>query len=608
MLSFAPIEALWSDNIAQPHLFGYNPWAMTDASSRSWLRALLAALVPTFREVAALSFFVNLLALAVPIFVMQVYDRVVYKGGMTTLQVLCLGMALVLVFDFVLRQSRARILQVVALRVDVLVGRRLFDQVTRLPLMALEAQPAAHWQALFRDIDTVRGTLSGATALLVCDLPFTLLFLALAFVIATPIAWVIVVMMPLFVFVAWRSGAVLTERTAAERQKMLSRDTLLAEIIAGRTTVKALALDGVLRPEWEQRHAATIDGAMRRGSAADSYATLAVSLAAATTVAVMTVGAMAVVHQRLSVGALIAANMLSGRLTGPLNRLVANWRSFAQFRQAARRLGQVFAMAVDRADGALDFGRPRGLLAVEGVIFAFADGAQPIFDGLDLTISPGGITALVGRNGSGKTTLLKLLQGLYAPQRGRVLLDGADVAQFSRSDLAAVMGYVPQESVLLSGPLRDSIAARVPDADDAAILRAATLAGAHAFIIDLPDGYRTEVGEGGHRLSAGQRQRLGIARALVGDPPVLLFDEPSASLDRQAEQELRSTLVQLAKERTIVLVSHSPVLLSAARTIVVLEQGRVALSGPAEAVLPRLFNSDRPATAAAPPNISVIKG
>ncbi|MCU0838665.1 MAG: ABC transporter transmembrane domain-containing protein, partial [Rhodospirillales bacterium] len=356
---------------------------MIKPPARPWLFALLKTLAPTFREVAVLSFFVNLLALAVPIFVMQVYDRVVYKGGLSTLQVLCAGIAIVLMFDFALRQARARILQTVALRVDVLVGRRLFDQLTALPLAALEARSAAYWQALFRDVDAVRGTVSGATALLICDLPFAILFLAFAFIIASPVAWVIVAALPVFVLIAWRSGTVLTARTDGERQSMLSREALLAEIIAARTTVKALALDGTFKPQWEHRHVDTIERAMWRGAAADAYANLAVSMAAATTVAIMAMGAVAVIDQRLSIGALIAANMLSGRLIAPLNQLVANWRAYAQFRAAARRLGEVFAIPGERAEEAPDFGRPAGFLTLEGVSFTYAGSTRPLFDGLN---------------------------------------------------------------------------------------------------------------------------------------------------------------------------------------------------------------------------------
>jgi ATP-binding cassette subfamily C protein LapB len=225
---------------------------MDGESSRSWIWTFLKPVWPTFREVLAVSLFVNVLAIAVPVFVLQVYDRVVFHAGMSTLQGLAIGMAVVLVFDFILRQARSRILQTVALRVDVGVGRMLFDKIMSLPLAVLERRPAAYWQALFRDVDTVRNTLSGATALLITDLPFALLFLAVAFVIATPVAWVLLIFGLLFMVVAWRSGAVMTAASATERESGLARDGLIAEIIAGRTTIKALALDRAVRPLWEE--------------------------------------------------------------------------------------------------------------------------------------------------------------------------------------------------------------------------------------------------------------------------------------------------------------------------------------------------------------------
>ncbi len=199
----------------------------------------------------------------------------------------------------------------------------------------------------------------------------------------------------------------------------------------------------------------------------------------------------------------------------------------------------------------------------------------------------------MGRNGSGKTTLLKVLQGLYKPSTGRVLLDGADIAQFTRGELADWIGYVPQESVLFEGSVRDNITHRRPDSDDEEIIRAATAAGVHHFIIDLPDGYATEIGEAGRRLSGGQRQRISVARALVGDPPVLLLDEPSSNLDRQAEQELRDTITELGRQRTVIVVTHSPILLASCDNLVALDKGKIALAGPAKEILPRLFGSAR---------------
>jgi ATP-binding cassette subfamily C protein LapB len=424
---------------------------------------------------------------------------------------------------------------------------------------------------------------------LVCDLPFVLLFLVLIITIATPVAPVLLVILPLFMFVAWKSGNVMAAANQEERQSSISRDQLIAEMIQGRTTIKALALDQAMRPHWEQSHADNIEKSMIRGAKTDFYSNLGGSLTMATTLLMTTVGALAIVNQELTMGSLIAANMLSGRLLGPLNQLVNQWRTFNSFKQSADRLGQTFNTKSERTESEVELETPKGELRTENVVFSYTEGSKPILNNVTVGLPAGGIHALVGRNGSGKTTLLKILQGLYRPTSGRVLLDGADIAQFTRHELADWMGYVPQECVLFAGTVRDNIAHRHPDATDEQVIKAATHAGVHHFIIDLPDGYATDIGEAGSRLSGGQRQRIAIARALLGDPSVLMMDEPSASLDRQAEQALRDTLREISKTRSVILVTHSPILLAACDDLVALDQGRVALAGPSAEILPRLF-------------------
>jgi len=576
----------------------------TDKSAKSWLAPFLKPMTPVFREVVGMSFFVNLLALAVPVFTMQVYNRVVNSNGISTLQGLVVGMILVIIFDYVLRQSRARILQTVALRVDVQLGRRLFRKIMRMPMQKLETQPSAYWSSLFRDVDVVRNTLSGSTALLVADLPFAILFLVLIFVIAAPVAWVLLVMLPVFMIVAWRSANVMSDASGQERKSTQTRDSLIAEMIAGRTTIKALALDRSMEPVWEQKHAENIESAISRGSKTDGFSNLGASLGLLTSLLLTTVGALAIIDQNLTIGALIATNMLSGRIMGPLNQLVGTWRLYSGFSQATERLGNVFLDVAEREASEIKLEKPKGALSIENVIFSYGEDMAPVVSGISVDIAPGGVHALVGRNGSGKTTLLKIIQGLYQPQKGRVTIDGADIAQFTRSELADWLGYVPQESVLFAGTVRDNIISRMPNATDEEVLRASTEAGVHQFIIDLPDGYATEIGEAGGRLSGGQRQRIAIARALVGDPPVVLLDEPSSSLDRHAETELKNTLVDIAKTRTVIMVSHSPTLLSACDFLYALDRGKLALSGPAREILPRLFGGKTPANkdaGAAPP-------
>ncbi len=562
---------------------------MRQTRPRKWLRPVLKPLRPAFREVLAMSLFVNLLALAAPVFVLQVYDRVVFFAGLTTLQGLVIGMAIALLFDFVLRQARSRMLQRVALRIDVEVGRRLFDKLLALPLRALESKPSAYWQALFRDIEVVRNVFSGASAILLTDLPFAVLFVSFIFVIALPIAWLLIIVLPLFLLLAWRSAAVLGAASAEERSAGFARDALVAEMIAGRATAKALALGDSLRPAWEDRHAETIERALNRGGRADSYVNLGTMLTVFTTVLLTSVGALAIIDQRLSIGALIATNMLAGRIISPFQQLVSMWRNYATARQAIARLGDVFAADEDRRDSEIKLDRPQGDLRLENVSFRYAEDAAPVIEGVKLHIKPGGMHAVVGPNGSGKTTLLKLINGLYPPTTGRALLDGADIAQFTRKELARWIGYAPQEAFLFAGSIRDNIAKGRPEATDQEIIAAAAGAGLHQHVIELPDGYATEIGEAGMRLSGGLRQRIVIARALIGRPPILLLDETSANLDRQAEEALAKTLSTLARDHTIIVVSHSPVLLSACNNVLALDKGKVAMAGPADEVLLRLF-------------------
>ncbi len=568
------------------------------AAIRALFSMLLRPLLSSIPEVIVLSVFINLLALAVPIFVMQVYDRVVFHAGLSTLQGLVIGVVTVILFDWVLRQARARLLQRLALRIDVTIGRTLLDKLLALPLATLEGRPAAHWHLLFRDVDVVRNTLSGGPALMVCDVPFAIFFLLLTFVIAPPIGWVLLAALPLFALVGWRSAAVMTATGRVERESGMARDQLVAELIAARATVKALALDRAVRPLWEARQADCIARAITRGSRADGYSNAATTMTMLSTVIMTSAGAYAIVQQQMSIGALIAAGMLSGRLLAVLNQLVSNWRAYAAFVQSVQRLNDLFATPGERPASALALERPRGIITLDDVSFTYADAGRTAVDGLSLTIEPGGMTAIVGANGSGKSTLLKLMQGLYRPESGRVLLDGADVFQFSRAEMAGWIGFVPQDCVLFAGSIRDNIAHRRPAASAEEIANAARLAGVHGAIVDLPDGYATDVGEAGCRLSAGQRQRIAIARALLGDPPVLLLDEPTAALDPDAAAAVLRVLAQLAGERTVVVVTHSAQLLVQCRTIAELRCGRLAAVQPAAQAMSRLFGRSRAAAAA----------
>lgn len=565
--------------------------AVANQTSETLLQGLIRSLWPQYRELAFLSLFINFLALAVPIFVLQVYDRVVFFAGISTLQALVFGVVLAIAFDFVLRQARSRVLQRASVRVDATLSARLYEKLSRLSLRDLERSNGARWQILQQDVARVRNTLGGVPIVLAVDVPFALLFLALIAVIALPILWVVLLAVPVFVLVAVLSSRAAVRSAQREQDSQIARDTSITEFIHGRTTLKSLNLSPRVQQKLELEQAETIEAALERGRQNDTFSNLGLALALLTTVAITAVGAVAILDQAITIGALIATNMLANRLIAPLNQLVGTWRTWSAFQMAHRRLEEVFALPDERDRTAVAMVRPEGALTVENATFRY-DAGEPVLRGVNFTLRPGGLHGIVGRSGSGKSTLIKLMQGLYLPESGRVLIDGADIGQYARADLAKWIGYAPQETFLLSGSIRDNIARRDHPDTDAEVVRAARLAGAHEFIVDLPDGYGTDVGEAGSRLSGGQRQRLAIARAVFGDPPIVLLDEPTANIDRPAEEQLQTVLLELAEDHNVVVVTHSPVLLGACENILVLERGQIAAAGPGADILPRLFGTE----------------
>lgn len=562
--------------------------AMRMGKSFPWLKSQLEPIIPYFREAFAITFFTNLLALAVPLYTLQVYDRVIAHNGISTLVALICGVLLALCFDFIIRQGRSRLLQSVATHIDAKLGLLLYQKFTALPMRILEEKPASYWQTLFSDIQTLRSILSGPSAVMVLDIPFALLFVGIIFVLAPAIAWLLLVIVPVFLVLTYLSNILQTRYTGSESKRERSRESLLSELIQGRTTVKALLIDKAVQPQFEKAHADAIRQSYQRGVLADLFISMGQNLAQLTTVIMVSAGAIAIINRDLTVGALIATTMLSNRIIMPLNQLVSTWKQFASARQSATRLEELFSHPSVKEDATLKRERPKGEITVDHVTYHYRDDAPPAVNDLAFKIGPGSVVGVVGRNGCGKTTLIKLLLGLYAPTSGRVLLDDADIKQFSRAEMASWIGYVPQECFLFSGTIKDNIVKAYPNASDAAIIAAAKLSGAEAFIQNLPEGYDTQVGEAGYILSGGQRQRIAIARALLRNPPALLLDEVSNNLDSDAERALGAMLQQLKKDRTIVLVTHSPTLLHGCDRIIVMEQGRVAIAGPGKDVFARI--------------------
>lgn len=550
--------------------------------------SIWASLGPRYGVVIGTAAFVNLLVLATPLFVLQVYDRVIAHAGMSTLQALVLGMAAVLVFDLILRQARARLLQGAAVALDVDLNRKLYAKIQALPLERLERLPATALQARFREVEAVRNAASAQTAALLTDLPFLIVYLLLVAWIARPVAPVVLCIVAGFLILAALSAWLVGAAGRVEREQAVGRDAVLGDLLQGRTAVKALGLAAPFKPRVEAAQAKAIQASIVRGQRQDAFQNLAHSLMLFTTVAVTGVGALAVLDQQMTIGALVAANILVGRLVGPLTQLVGQWRALAAARTAWKRLREMDGWRVDKEVSSVRLPRPQGALAVEDLGFAFEGAEKPTISGLRFRLGPGGLHAIMGANGSGKTTLLRLLQGLYQPSNGRILVDDTDTAQLGRDLTVGWLGYAASETRLFGTTVREAVCAADPECDDATLLKAATAAGLDPLVRSWPDGYDTVIGEGGHRLSAGQRQRVALAQVLLRDPPVLLLDEPTANLDDDAEALILDRLRTLGKDHTVLVATHSRALAKAADSIMVLKDGRAVLSGPSAQVMARL--------------------
>jgi ATP-binding cassette subfamily C protein LapB len=456
----------------------------------------------------------------------------------------------------------------------------------------MQSRPSSYWHRLFQDVGILRQVLSGHLAMLLADLPFALLYLLVIAVIASPVLWVLLLAIPALVAVTWLGAGRMSYASAEETRRVMHHERYLAELLAGQMTVKALMSDVALQPQWAASYAAMLQQSQHNGETTDRAVLWGQSLATLTTTLLLTIGALAVVDQQMSMGALIAATMLTSRILMPLNQLASQWKLLVRARLAWRNLEHFSTLPQWQIAPSLQRPMPEASVTLEAVTYTHGGAARPAVQQCSVQMQAGEIIGIVGRNGCGKSTLLRLMQGLYTPQEGRVLLAGMDITQLSRSELSRWVGYVPQECYLFEGSIRHNIAAASPEASDAEILLAAERAGVSGFIDSLPDGYATQIGENGQRLSGGQRQRIALARALLQHPPVLLLDEITSHLDTEAEMHLRNQLPQLATDRLVVLATHSLVMLRACTRIVVMENGRIVADDTSQKLLPRLIGRE----------------
>ena len=560
-----------------------------EESGRHWFAGAFWRNGWVYGNAVLAALFVNLLALAVPLFVMTVYDRVVPNQAMETLSVLAIGVGGAALFDFLLRLLRSYLVDVAGRRLDFTLGRRLFQRVLGMRLGAYRGG-AGSLAATLREFDFLRDFLGSATMTVLADLPFVLLFLAIIWLIGGPLVLVPLAALPAVAGIALLVQiplARLVRQSLAENQ---ARQTHLYEVLQGLETVKAVRAEAWAERRWSEllARSALSQGKTRFWTGLSATATQTAQILV--TVGLIVVGVLRIGEEALTLGGLIACVLLANRVLAPLAQISGVLTRWQQARQALAALDAVMQLPLERAPAESRVHRPTlsGTVEFAEVSFSYPGADLRALDSVSFALAAGERVALVGRVGSGKTTLLKLAQGLHLPDSGLVRVDAIDLRQLEPSDLRRQVGYVPQQVALFRGTIRDNIALGAPEAGDEAILAAAELIGLGDLIRQAPRGLDQDVGEQGFALSGGQRQLIALARAIVQRPPILLLDEPTSGLDALAERAVIDALRGRLSQSTLLLATHRLPLFQLVDRLIVLDRGRVLADGPREEVLKRL--------------------
>lgn len=536
-------------------------------------------------EVVVASFFLQLFGLLTPLFFQVITDKVLVHKGLTTLHVLAIGMMAVSGFEAVLGGLRTYIFAHTSNRIDVSLGTQLFAHIVRLPLGYFQARRAGDTVARARGLDSIRQFLTSSALTVVLDLFFTLVFFAVMLYYSPLLTAVVAGSLPCYAVLSIFVTPIIRARLRERFDRGAENNAFLVEVLNGIETVKAMAVEPAMQRCWDEQLAEYVRASFRATVLSNTARQIASWLNKVTTVALLWLGATLVMRGQLTIGQLIAFNMLAGRVSEPVLRLTQLWQDFQQAGIAVERLGDVLNAPLEpHASEAGTVSRTtlpniKGQVTFEQVLFRYRADGPPVLQGLSFSVRPGTVIGIVGRSGSGKSTIAKLIQRLCIPESGRVMIDGIDVAQVNPAWLRRQIGVVLQENFLFSRSVRDNIALAEPGMAMERIVQAAKLAGAHDFILELPEGYDTLVGEHGCTLSGGQCQRLAIARALVGNPRILIFDEATSALDYESEAIIQHNLASMCQGRTVFLIAHRLSTVRAAHGILVLDKGCIVEHG-----------------------------
>ncbi|WP_319023276.1 type I secretion system permease/ATPase [Pseudoblastomonas flavescens] len=573
-----------------------------------WLVEPLRANAGTYRRVALAAVFVNLFALVASIFTMVVYDRVIPNNATESLIALSIGLGIVVVFDFVLKMLRSYLTDHAGARIDLDVGRKVFQQLLAIRLDRRQGSTGA-LAGLMRELEALRDFFASATVLAMVDVPFILLILVVVALIGGPVVFVPMVLIPLVLLAGWLTNPALDRLSARALGQGLHKQSVLVETIGGLETVKAAAAGPMLAARWDDAVVEHAQTSLAQRLTANIALTFAQSAQMIGYAGVIIVGVGQIAAQEMSLGALIACSILSGRAVAPLTQIASILSRLNSTRSAYRQIDSL--MQTERETGAgsaLKLSGLKGEIEFADVTFAYPGTKTKALDNVSFRIAPGERVALVGRVGSGKSTIARLIMGLFPPLEGNVLVDNVDLRQLSKDDIRARIGAALQESVLFSGTVRDNITLGRADISDEEMLRAATLSKTHDFMKRIPDGYDRKLMDRGEGLSGGQRQSIALARALAGSPQVLLFDEPSSQMDNETENAVLEALESEVEGKTLVVITHRTPFLRLVDRVIVMDGGRVIADGNRDEVLPNFGKAARQPLSKLPKEALVATG
>ena len=532
-------------------------------------------------EVLVASFFLQVFALISPLFFQVVIDKVLVHRGLTTLDVLVVGLIAVSIFESVLAALRTHVFAHTTNRIDVELGARLFRHLIALPIGYFGARRAGDSVARVRELENIRNFLTGSALTLVIDLVFTFVFLGVMYYYSPTLTLIVLGSFPFYIAISAGATPLFKTRLDDKFNRGAENQAFLVESVNGVETLKAMAVEPQMQRRWEEQLASYVAASFRVLSLGNWASQVVQLISKIVTALTLYFGAHLVIDGSLTVGELVAFNMLAGRVAQPVLRLAQLWQDFHQARLSIARLGDILNTVPEPAYAPGRATPPpiKGAIAIDHVKFRYRLDGPEILHDISVEVPEGQVVGIVGASGSGKSTLTKLIQRLYVPESGRVLIDGVDLAMVDVAWLRRQVGVVLQENVLFNRTIRDNIALADPAMPMERVVAAAQLAGAHDFILELAEGYDTMVGERGASLSGGQRQRIAIARALVGDPRILIFDEATSALDYESERVIQENMRSIVRGRTVLIIAHRLSTVRSADRILTLEKGRLLEDG-----------------------------